>query len=51
MVPSPDGGVLKGLLSEEERLLAEGLDGEEESGGENFEQLFAKFSAMKGIIV
>ncbi len=41
-------GVPKGLLSEEEMLLAEGLDGEEDLGGENFEQLFAKFSAMKG---
>ena len=38
---------LDGLLSEEERLIAEGLDGEKDPGGESFESLFARFAQMK----
>lgn len=35
-------------LSEVEETLAAGVDGEQDPGGESFEQLFAKFADMKG---
>lgn len=38
----------KELLSEDERLLAEGCDEEQDPGGGSFEELFAKFADMKG---
>jgi len=34
-------------LSEEEELLASGLDDKQDPGGESFEKLFAKFVQMK----
>lgn len=37
-----------GLLSEEEELLASGLDDQQDPGGESFEKLFARFVQMKG---
>jgi hypothetical protein len=43
-LPSPS----KELISEDDRLLSEGLDGKQDPGGESFEQLFAKFADMKG---
>lgn len=36
--------------STEEKMLAEGLDPAQDPDGESFEQLFAKFADMKGII-
>ncbi len=36
------------LLSENDKLLAEGLNGEKDEGDESFEELFAKFAEMKG---
>ena len=36
------------LLSEEEQLLASGLNEEQDPGGESFENLFARFAQMKG---
>lgn len=38
----------KELLSEDEKLLAEGCAQEQDPGGESFEELFAKFADMKG---
>ena len=38
---------LDSFLSAEERLIAEGLDGEKDPGGESFENLFARFAQMK----
>lgn len=40
---------LAAMSSEEQKLLAEGFNEGEDPGGENFEQLFAKFAEMKGI--
>lgn len=37
----------KELLSEDEKLLAEGCAQEQDPGGESFEELFAKFADMK----
>lgn len=39
----------KQLLSEDEKMLSEGLDEEKDLGGESFEELFAKFADMKGM--
>ena len=36
------------MLSADQRLLAEGLDGDKDPGGESFEQLFSRFAEMKG---
>lgn len=38
---------LAAMSSEEQKLLAEGFNEGEDPGGENFEQLFAKFAEMK----
>jgi len=38
---------IDGLLSEEEELLASGLDDKQDPGGESFEKLFARFVQMK----
>lgn len=38
----------KDWMSADDMLLAQGLDGETDEGEETFEQLFAKFSEMKG---
>lgn len=35
-------------LTEEEKFLAVGLEGEQDCEGESFEDLFAKFAEMKG---
>ena len=47
ILPPPLSPSLDNLLSEEERLIAEGLDGDKDPGGESFESLFARFSQMK----
>ena len=43
-----DSAIPSGLLTEDDKLLAVGVDGENDPGGESFEQLFAKFADMKG---
>lgn len=46
--PHCPGPANTNALSEEGELLATGIDGEQDPGGESFEQLFAKFADMKG---
>ena len=50
MLPTAQATSLtKELLSDSEKLLAEGFDQGQDPGGASFEELFAKFADMKGI--
>lgn len=47
-MPEVDTTATTTILPENEKLLAEGEDGEKDGDGETFEEMFARFAEMKG---